>query len=138
MALYEIISARHLGLLHRDNTLPVSSVSQRPRKWTRATTHTKIASPPPPHKQLYVRIIYTILHCAFFYLIISFGEGFPGGSVVKNLPANAGNSGSIPGSGRSPGEGNGYPLHYSCLGNLMDREAWRAIVHRVAKELDVT
>ena len=58
--------------------------------------------------------------------------------MVKNLPANAGNSGSIPGSGRSPGEGNGYPLHYSCLGNLMDREAWRAIVHRVAKELDVT
>ena len=58
--------------------------------------------------------------------------------MVKNLPANAGNSGSIPGSGRSPGEGNGYPLHYSCLGNLIDREAWRAIVHRVAKELDVT
>ena len=75
-----------------------------------ATTHTKIASPPPPYKQLYVYIIHTILHHAFFYLIISFGEGFPGGSVVKNLPANAGNSSSIPGSGRSPGEGNGYTL----------------------------
>jgi len=59
--------------------------------------------------------------------------GFPGGSVVKNLPANAGVTGSIPGSGRSPGEGNGNPLQYSCLGNPMDRGAWQAIVHRVAK-----
>ena len=50
-----------------------------------------------------------------------FGIDFPGGSVVKNPPANAGDLGSIPGSGRSPGEGNGNPLHYSCLGNLMDR-----------------
>ena len=47
--------------------------------------------------------------------------GFPGGSVVKNLPSNAGDAGSIPGSGRSPGEGNGNPLQYSCLGNPMDR-----------------
>ena len=104
----------------------------------------KNSLPPPPYKQLYVYIIHTILHHAFFYLIalfyliISFGEGFPSGSVVKNLPANAGNSGSIPGSGRSPGEGNGYTLLYSCLGNLMDRGAWRAIVHRVAKESDTT
>ena len=53
-------------------------------------------------------------------------EGFPCGSVVKNSPANVGDVGSIPGSGRSPGEGNGYPIQ-SCLGNLMDREeAWRA------------
>ena len=52
---------------------------------------------------------------------------FPRGSVVKNLPANAGDAGdmsSIPGSGRSPVEGNGSPLQYSCLGNFMDREAW--------------
>ena len=47
---------------------------------------------------------------------------FPGGSVVKNLPANAGVAGSVPGLGRSPGEGNGNPLQYSCLGNPMDRE----------------
>ena len=47
--------------------------------------------------------------------------GFPAGSVVKNLPANAGDTGLIPGSGRSPGEGNGNPLQYSCLGNPMDR-----------------
>ena len=50
---------------------------------------------------------------------------FPGGSVLKNLPANAGDAGSIPGMGRSPGEGNGNPLHYSCLENAMDRGAWQ-------------
>ena len=50
--------------------------------------------------------------------------GFPGGSVVKNLPANVGNSGSVPGLGRSLGEGNGNPLQSSCLGNPMDRGAW--------------
>ena len=49
--------------------------------------------------------------------------GFPGGSVVKNSPANAGEMGSIPGLGRSPAEGNGNPLQYSCLENPMDREA---------------
>ena len=59
--------------------------------------------------------------------------GFPGGSVIKNPPANAGNTGSIPGSGGSPGEGNSNPLQYSYLENLMDRGDWRAIVHGVAK-----
>ena len=54
--------------------------------------------------------------------------GFPGGSVVKNPPVNAGNPASIPGSGRSPGEGNGNPLQYSCLENPMDRGAWWATV----------
>jgi len=48
--------------------------------------------------------------------------GFSGGSVVKNLPANTGDTGLIPGSGRSPGEGCGNPLQYSCLENLMNRE----------------
>ena len=60
------------------------------------------------------------------------GLGFPGGSVVKNLPARAGGAGdkgSIPGSGRSPGGGNGNPLPYSCLGNFMDRRVWRATVN---------
>ena len=52
--------------------------------------------------------------------------GFPGGSVVKSLPVNAGNLDLIPGSGRSPGEGNGNPRQYSCLGNPMDRGAWWA------------
>ena len=59
-------------------------------------------------------------------------RGFPGGSAVKNLPANAGNLGSIPGLGRSSGEGNGNPLKYFCLGNPMDREAWQATVHGVS------
>ena len=59
--------------------------------------------------------------------------GFPGGSVVKNLPANAGDVGLISGLGRFPGVGNGNPLLYSCLENSMDRGAWRAEVHGVAK-----
>ena len=53
--------------------------------------------------------------------------------VVKNLPANAGDAGLIPGSGRSPGVGNGNPLQYSCLGNPMDRGARWATVHGVTK-----
>ena len=61
------------------------------------------------------------------------GKGLPGGSVVKDPPANLGDSGSIPGSGRSPGEENGYPLQYSSLENYRDRGAWRAAAHRVAK-----
>ena len=64
--------------------------------------------------------------------------GFPGGSVVKNPPANAGGIGSTPGLGRSPGEGNGYPLQYSCLENPMDRGAWWTTVLRIVKELDTT
>ena len=66
--------------------------------------------------------------------------GFPGGTVVKNLPANAGNAkdmGSVPGWGRSSGGGNGNPLQYSYLENPMDRGAWRATVHGVAKEWNV-
>ena len=59
--------------------------------------------------------------------------GFPGGSLVKNPPANAGDVGSIRGLGRSLGEGNVNPLQYSCLENHMDRGAWQATVHRVAK-----
>ena len=58
--------------------------------------------------------------------------------MVKNPPTNAGDAGSIPGSGRHPGEGNGNPLQYSCLGNPMDRGAWWATVHGVAKESNMT
>ena len=68
-----------------------------------------------------------------FYLDKIVKTGFPDGSAVKNLPANARDVGSVPGWGRSPGEGNGNPLQYSCLGNSMDREAWWATVHGVAK-----
>ena len=53
--------------------------------------------------------------------------------MIKNLPANEGDVGSIPGLGRCLGEGNGNPLQYSCLGNLMDREAWQATGHGVAR-----
>ena len=64
-------------------------------------------------------------------------QGFPGGtSGIKNLPANAGDirdTSSIPGLGRSPGEGKGNPHGYSCLGNPMDTGVWQAIVHGVAQ-----
>ena len=69
----------------------------------------------------------------FFFCHVRF---LPSGSVVKNLPANAGDPSLIPGLGRSPGEVNDYPLQYSCLENPMDRGAWWATVHGVA-ELDM-
>ena len=59
--------------------------------------------------------------------------GFPGVSEGKVSACNVGDLGSIPGSGRCPGEGNGNPLQYSCLENSMDRGAWWAIAHGVAK-----
>ena len=58
--------------------------------------------------------------------------------MVKNQPANAGNVSLIPELGRSPGEGNGNPLEYSCLKNSMDRGAWQAAVHGVTKESGTT
>ena len=64
--------------------------------------------------------------------------GFPGGSVIKNPPADAGDESLILGSGRSPREEKGNPLQYSCLGNPMDRGAWWATVHGVAKLLETT
>ena len=67
-------------------------------------------------------------------VILNWALGFPGGSVLKNLPSNAGQAGSISGSGRSPREGNGNPLQHSCLGNPIDREAWRVSVLGVIKE----
>ena len=57
--------------------------------------------------------------------------------VVKNLPGNIRDTGLIPGSGRSPGGGHGNPFQYSCLENPMDRGAWQAMVHRVAKSLKI-
>ena len=59
--------------------------------------------------------------------------GLPSGSAVKNTPANAGDAGSIPESGRSPGEGNSNALQYSCLENPTDRGTWQATIHRVTK-----
>ena len=68
-------------------------------------------------------------------LIYTCGMGFPDDSVVKNLPANTGYLGLIPGSGRSPGEESSNPLYYSCWENPIDRGVWWAIVHRVRHSL---
>ena len=76
-----------------------------------------------------------IMFC-FFNLAASYMDLLkcvPGGSEVKESASNAGDLGSIPGSGRSPGEGNGNPLQYSCLENPMDGGPWWATVHGVAK-----
>ena len=70
-------------------------------------------------------------HFKWFIYINSFIHGgFPGGSDSKELPGMQENPGSIPGLGRSPGEGNGYPVQYSCLENSMDRGAWRAYLQQ--------
>ena len=72
-------------------------------------------------------------HFGFSLKYLCSSKGFPGGWVVKNLPAHAEDVDLIPGSGRSPGGGNGNPLQYSCLGNPMDRGAWWATVHGLAE-----
>ena len=75
----------------------------------------------------------------FKWWISDWPLGFPSGSDGKESACNAGDLGSIPELGRSPGEGNGNPLQYSCLENAMDRGAWQTTVHRVGrKELDMT
>ena len=76
--------------------------------------------------------------CVYVYIYVYIFMGFPGNSVVKNLPANALDACLMPGSGRSPGGGKGNPLQYSCLGNPIDRGAWQAAVHGVTKVLDMT
>ena len=74
----------------------------------------------------------------FICMYAKLNQGFPDGSVVKTLPANAGDTGSVSESGRSPGEGHDNPFQYSCLENPMGREAWWATVHGLAKELNTT
>ena len=73
-----------------------------------------------------------------FHTELYTNPGSPNGSVVKNLSAKARDAGLIPGLGRSPGEGNGNLLQYSCLGNPMNRRAWWATVHGITKESDRT
>ena len=81
------------------------------------------------------------MHClsdfskSFNNITLDQKKGFPCGSDGKESAGNAGDLGSIPGSGRSPGERNGYPLQYSCLENSMERGAWKATVHGAAKSL---
>ena len=69
----------------------------------------------------------------YIYMYFYIYKGFPGSSAGKEFTCNAGDLGSIPGLGRSPGKGNGNPLQYSCLENPMDRGAWQSTVHGVAK-----
>ena len=78
------------------------------------------------------------LHEFFHLTLVTITLGFPGDSVVKNLPANAGDAGSIPRSGRSLGAGNDNPLQYSCLGSPMNRGAWWATVREVPKQSHMT
>ena len=85
--------------------------------------------------------IWTLMIFYIYIYIFFFFRGFPGGTVVKNLPASAGDAGDmglILESGRSPRVGNGNPLQCSCLENPMDRGAWQARVHGVTKESDTT
>ena len=88
----------------------------------------KLKDPGPYSNSIRVDVFFYLLEvsiCASYLPAV--------GSVVKNPCANAGDEGLIPGSERSPEEGNGNPLHYSCLENPVDRGAWRAIVHGVAE-----
>ena len=78
-----------------------------------------------------------ILVVQYFWLPLLKMGGFPGGSVGKESARNVGDPDSIPGSGRSPEEGNGNPLQYSCLENSMDGGAWRATVYRVSRVYDL-
>ena len=73
------------------------------------------------------------LKCEVFLFFVKSSSGFPCGSAGKESACSAGDLGSIPGLGRSPGEGNGNPLQYSCLENPMDGGAWKATAHGVAK-----
>ena len=111
--------------------LPPFSSFYRTHLPTTALIHSTAMCIPETHWG--VHLAATPLRPRAFYWELTRKLGFLGGSVVKNLPANAGDSGSIPGLGRSPGKGNGNPLQYSCLGNPMDRRAWWATVHGAAK-----
>ena len=83
-------------------------------------------------KQIFIKLS-TLLVTNSLNFCVSENICFPGGSEVKASASKAGDRGSIPGSGRFPGEGNGNPLQYSCLENPMDGGAWQATVHWVAK-----
>ena len=83
------------------------------------------------------KVVNMCVHIIILIYLFPLGAS-PRISAIKNLPAAAGDTSLIPGLGRSPGEGNGNPLQFSCLENLTDREAWRATVRGLAKESDMT
>ena len=91
----------------------------------------------PVMKREVLSLYKSFIPCFPFKVPPSLNGGFPGDSDGKESACSVGELGSIPGSGRSPGEGNGNPLHYSCLGNSMNRGAWWSTVHG-ATELDMT
>ena len=82
---------------------------------------------------LYTLYIHKCVHLREAHIFVPYKMGFPGSSDGKEYACNAGDLGSIPVSGRSPGGGNGNPLQYSCLENCMDKRASQATVHGVAK-----
>ena len=109
--------------------MPSSRVSSLPRDRARVSyvyLHRQVDSLPlvPPGKYLDI----LVLRCEYVLL-----QSFCGSSDSKESACNAGELGSIPGSGRSPEEGNSFPLQYSCLENPVDRGAWWATVHEVTK-----
>ena len=90
-------------------------------------------------KQTHWATVYVfIVKVGYLSKSICLDEGSQVAQVVQNTPANAGDVGLIPGSGRSPGEENGNAFHYSCLGIRTARGAWQATVPGMAKELDTT
>ena len=94
----------------------------------------KIPGPPVQLEfQINNSFLWMSMPCGILEMSYTNSLGFPGGSVVKHLPANAGDAGSVPGSRRFPGEGHDNPLQYSYLGNPMGRGAWWAIVYGVTK-----
>ena len=124
------------GSLCPPATRPPGSVSTPGSSWPFPTTHfcpcwNLISHPSGSHCNIH----FPTTHRQFLDTksIVSGKHVFPGSSAIKNPPVNVGNVGSIPGSGRSPGEGKGNPLQYSCLQNPMGRGAWQATVHAVAK-----
>ena len=134
---HEVFQARILEWV----VISSSRGSPQPRAGTRVSCISCIAGgffiPEPPGKPPWPAQcksgLLPILKIKFHWNTV-----FPGGLDTKESACNTGDPGSITGSGRSPGEGHGYPLRYSCLENPMDRGAWQATVHEGHKKLDTT
>ena len=102
--------------------------------WWKSESSNEDPAKPKIYKNLKnTRWLHFFLTIYFYFIYHLSHRGFPGGSDGKESACNAGDSGSSPGLGRSPGEGHGNPLQYSCLENSTDRGAWWATVHGVAK-----